>query len=150
VSLRLRPFLLASAIFLAAGALPAQTDTQISTNQPILNFRLPTFTPDGHRQWLIRGSKVLFQSRTELEVNELSLTIFTGDERDRIETMLLSPLAHVSVESQTATGPESIRVIDDNYEASGIGWTFRHKEKKVSLSRHVSVTIRSELKDLLK
>jgi lipopolysaccharide export system protein LptC len=150
VILRPASLLCALAALLAAGALPAQSDTQVATNAPILNFRLPTFTPDGHRQWLIRGSKVVFQSKSEIDVSELALTIFSGDAQDRIETMMLSPVARVSTADQTAAGPDTIRVISDNFEATGLGWRYDHREKKVSLSRRVRVTIRSELKDLLK
>lgn len=128
----------------------AQSATQVSTNAPIINFRLPTFTPDGHRAWLIRGSEAVLRDKNSIDVRELALTIFTGDATERIETMILSPAAQVAPDTQVAQGPDSIRVINDNFEASGIGWRYAHREKLVSMSRQVRVTIRSELKDLLK
>ncbi|MFI5337225.1 MAG: LPS export ABC transporter periplasmic protein LptC [Opitutales bacterium] len=144
----LRRLLLAAALGAAGGA-AAQTSTQVSANSPIVNFRLPTFTPDGHRQWLIRGSEAVLRNPNEIDVRELALTIFTGDATDRIDTMILSPVAQVAPEDETAKGSEAIRIINDNFEASGIGWTYSHREKRVSIAKHVRVVLHSELKDLL-
>ncbi|MBI2516720.1 MAG: hypothetical protein HYV95_07360 [Opitutae bacterium] len=136
----------------AAGAVPAsaQSSTSISGSAPIINFRLPTFTPDGHRSWLIRGSEARFATPKEIDVKQLTLTIFSGDETDRIETMLLSPAAKVLPEPQIATGDDVIRVIDDHFEASGAQWRYEHREKRVSIAKNVRVVFRAELKDFLK
>jgi hypothetical protein len=136
----------------AAGAVPApaQTSTSISGSAPIINFRLPTFTPDGHRSWLIRGSEARFANPKEIEVKQLTLTIFSGDDTDRIETLILSPSAKVLPEPQVATGDDVIRVIDDHFEASGWQWRYEHREKRVSIGKNVRVTFRAELKDFLK
>jgi len=147
--LRLFLLLLGSAALGLAGA-RAQTGTSVSANAPIINFRLPTFTPEGYRQWLIRGSQVVFVDKNDIDVHELTLTVFSGDARDVIRTLLLSPVAKVAITDQVATGPESIRVIDDSFDAEGLGWRYAHKEKSISLSRRVRVTIHSELKAILK
>lgn len=129
---------------------PAQTSTSVSASAPVINFRLPTFTPDGHRSWLIRGSEARLANPKEIEVKQLTLTIFSGDDTDRIETLILSPSAKVLPEPQVATGPDTIRVIDDHFEASGAVWRYEHREKRVSIGKNVRVTFRAELKDFLK
>ena len=131
-----------------AGEAPGAT--QISLNVPVENFRLPTFTPDGHRAWLIRGSQAILRAQNLIDVSELALTIFSGDATDRIQTLILSPVAQVSPSDQVAQGKAAIRLINDSYEAAGRGWRYAHREKTVSLHRSVRVTIHSELKDLLK
>ncbi len=137
---------------LSAAAIPAyaQSATQISANTPIINFRLPAFTPTGHRSWLIRGSEAIVRNPDLIEVRELALSVFSGDATERIETMILSPLAQVAPADQIARGTESLRLINDALEATGIGWEYVYREKKVSLHRSVRVTIHGELKDLLK
>ena len=146
-----RPLLLLLVATLGwVGLARAQSATQITANTPIVNFRLPTFTPDGHRSWLIRGSEAMVHDQNLIDVRELALTIFTGDASDRIETMILSPVAQVAPNDQLARGPQSIRLINDAFEATGTGWEYVYREKKVSLHRSVRVTIHSELKDLLK
>lgn len=141
---------LAAAGLLAAPRAPAQTSTSISGSAPVINFRLPTFTPDGHRSWLIRGSEARFANPKEIDVKQLTLTVFSGDNADHIETLLLSPSAKVRPEQQVATGDDAIRVINDHFEASGAVWRYEHREKRVSIAKNVRVVFRAELKDFLK
>lgn len=133
----------------AAALAPAQSTTRIATDAPIVNFRLPTFTPEGFRQWLVRGTEARLVSAKEIDIRELTLTVFSGDEHDRIDTMLLSPLAKVFTDTQVVSGPDSIRVIRDDLEASGKQWTYDHREKRVSMQQKVRVTFRAELKNFL-
>jgi len=139
---------LLAALFLAA-PLRAQVATEISPDAPIVNFRLPTFTPEGYRAWLVRGSEARMLSKAEIEVRELTMTVFSGNEADRIQTMLLSPQARVFPQPQVVTGDRSIRVIDDQFEATGESWRYEHREKRVSIAKNVRVTFRAELKNLL-
>ena len=128
-----------------------QDSTRISPDAPIINFRLPSYTvPEGYRAWLVRGSEARVLGPNEIDIKELTLTIFTGDAKDGIETMILSPAAKVAPEDQVATGESGIRVINDGFEATGIGWRYEHKEKKVSITRHVRVVLHGEMKDILK
>lgn len=143
-------FLLGAALACALGSsLPAQTTTRIANDAPIVNFRLPTFTPEGFRQWLVRGTEARLVSAKEIDVRELTLTVFSGDAQDKIETMILSPEAKVLTDTQTVSGPGAIRVINDELEASGTQWTYSHREKRVSMQHKVRVTFRAELKNFL-
>lgn len=147
---RLRLFLLFTALFSVLGlSASAQTSTRIANDAPIINFRLPTFSPEGFRQWLVRGSEARLLSAKEIDIHELTLTIFSGDAQDRIETMILSPEAKVHTESQTVSGPDTIRVIRDDLEASGADWTYDHREKRIVMKKNVRVTFRAELKNFL-
>jgi hypothetical protein len=144
----LRPLALAAALAAAAAA-AGQVTTRIASDAPIVNFRLPTFTADGHREWLVRGSEARMPSLQEVDVHELTLTIFTGDATERIDTMILSPVAKVLTEPQVVTGPEAIRVLNDEFEASGGDWRYDHRAKRISIRKDVRVTFRAELKNLL-
>lgn len=135
--------------FAPTASLRAQVSTQIAPDAPIVNFRLPTFTPEGYRAWLVRGSEARMISKSEIDVRELTMTVFTGDATDRITTILLSPEARVFPTTQTVSGPSTIRVIDDEFEATGAQWRYDHREKRVSIAKNVRVTFRAELKDLL-
>ena len=149
-ALRRRSILGVIAFFLAVAApLRAQVSTEISPDAPIVNFRLPTFTPEGYRAWLVRGSEARMISKLEIDVRELTMTVFTGDATGRIETMLLSPQARVFPTTQTVTGDSTIRVIDDEFEATGAQWRYDHREKRVFIAKDVRVTFRAELKNLL-
>lgn len=127
----------------------AQVSTRISSDAPIVNFRLPTFTADGFREWLVRGSEARMHSMKDIDVRELTLTIFTGDASEKIQTMILSPVAKVLPDEQTVTGPETIRVINDEFEATGTDWRYDHREKRISINQNVRVAFRAQLKNVL-
>lgn len=124
--------------------------TQVSADRPIINFRLPTFTPDGFRSWLVRGSEARISGKNQIDIVGLTLTLFTGTADDKIETMILSPAARVLPDEALVTGPGTIRVINDEFEASGSDWRYTHKEKRVSINQNVHVTFQAELTDFLK
>jgi hypothetical protein len=124
--------------------------TQVSADRPIINFRLPTFTADGFRSWLVRGSEARISGKNQIDIVGLTLTIFTGTAEDKIDTMILSPAARVLPDEAVVTGPSSIRVINDEFEASGNDWRYLHKEKRVSINQNVHVTFQAELTDFLK
>ena len=150
----IRPLAKLSLIFLAA-VLPAlaENSTRVSSKAPIINFSLPTYTnPDGYRKWLIRGSEARLTEPNVIDVKELSLTVFSGDASNRIDTMMLSPAARVLTEEQVITGESSLRVINlnDGFEATGEGWKYTHKNKTVVLTKKVRVVLRAEFKNLLK
>ena len=64
--------------------------------------------------------------------------------------MILSPTAEVLPNESVVTGPGTIRVINDDFEATGTGWRYLHKEKRVLINRDVHVTFNAELKNFLK
>ncbi len=124
--------------------------TQVSAERPIINFRLPTFTPDGHRSWLVRGSEARFASKDQIEIKDLTLSIFSEKGDDKVETMILSPTARVLPAESVITGEGTIRVINDEFEATGSAWRYDHKAKRVSIAKNVRVVFNAELKDFLK
>ncbi len=130
--------------------LPAfAASSQVAKDAPIVDFRLPAFTPDGHRSWLVRGSEARFADQNDIDIRELTLTVFTSDASERIETLILSPAARVHPAAAVITGDSTIRVINDDFEATGVGWRYEHREKRVSIAHNVRVTFRAELKDYL-
>ena len=138
-------------LFLASAAAALAANTSISSDKPVINFRLPAFTAEGHRTWLVRGSEALFASPQLITVKELTLSIFPGKaENEKVETLILSPTAIVRPDESVVTGDSTIRVINDQFEASGTGWSYEHKAKKVSITKHVRIIFRAEFKDILK
>ncbi len=125
-------------------------NTEISSNRPVINFSLPTFTPDGYRSWLVRGSEAVVSNRNQIDVKGLTLSVFSGKEDGKIETVILSPVARVMPAEALATGTGTIRVINDEFEARGTDWRYAHKEKRVSIAKDVRVVFNTELKDFLK
>lgn len=143
------PFRLTLLLLLAASAGMAAT-TQITPDKPIINFRLPDFTPEGHRSWLVRGSEARYQPEGLVEITGLNLSIFTGQADGKVETLILSPFAKVLPADQLVRGDDTIRVIDDRFEATGSNWSYSHRDKKISIGKNVRVVLHTQLNDILK
>lgn len=137
-------------LYLLLPTLAVAATTQISSQRPIINFSLPSFTPEGYRAWLIRGSEARYLNGNEIEVKELTLSIFSGLADEKVTTMILSPLASVLPTDSVITGPGSIRVINDGFEATGNEWRYIHKERRVTIDQKVHVVFHAQLKEFLK
>ncbi len=138
-----------SLILLLAATLGQAASTQIAPNQPIVNFRLPDFTPEGYRSWLVRGSEARYLEDGLVNITGLNLTIFTGQADGKVETLILSPSATIRPGEQVVRGSDTIRVINDRFEATGTNWSYAHKEKKVSIGKNVRVILHTQLNSIL-
>lgn len=117
---------------------------------PAVNWVLPIFTDkEGYRSMTLRGSEVRPVGRS-IAVTDLSITIFSGDAATTVDSMLLSPSAVFSPKENRASGEKSVRFIRDDIEVTGVGWTYDHAAKKVSLQQNVRVTFRAQLNDILR
>ncbi len=148
-----------SLLFLALlplGSTRAQAPAAVSsgttgtTGAPALNWVLPIFTDkEGFRAMTLRGTEVRPIGKT-IAVTDLSITIFSGDAKAQVDSMLLSPAAVFSPKENRASGDKSVRFIRDDVEVTGLGWTYDHAARKVSLRENVRVTFRAQLNDILK
>jgi len=144
-------------VLCVAGLLPAAghtagTDDQvtgIAPNAPVTDPVISTFTPQGYRSWLLRGSQCRFLSQNQIEFTNLNLTVFVGDAANRIDSIFLSPEATAWVDQQRVSGPGGVRVITDDFEATGADWSYDHRQKKVSLRKNVRVVFHVPLQSLL-
>ena len=137
-------------LLLVSVATALAATTRISTDKPVVNFSTSTFTPDGHRAWLLRASEAQ-PGKDQIEVSELTLAIFPGKaDEEKVETMILSPSAVVLPAASVITGDSTIRVLNDEFEASGSNWRYTHKDKRVTIAKNVRVTFYAELKEFLK
>ncbi len=117
---------------------------------PAINWVLPIFTDkEGYRSMTLRGSEVRPVGRT-IAVTDLNITIFSGDAATTVDSILLSPSAVFLPKENRARGDKSVRFIRDDFEVTGVGWTYDHATKKVSLQQNVRVTFRAQLNDILK
>ncbi len=141
-------------LFLAfvAAVMASAAGTQISADKPVINFRLPSFTPEGFRAWLVRGSEAFYQPKTnQINIKELTLSVFSGKEDNKVTTLILSPTATVLPTESIVTGDSTIRVINDDFEATGTGWRYAHKEKKTIIQKKARVTLfHVEIQNFLK
>ncbi len=143
-------------LLLASGLLLAGPAVRADSSEPIKNFITPTFTPEGFRSMLLRGAEAQMLTPRLIQLGDMNLTVFSGDAANRIDSILLSPLARVSLDDDTARGPGTVRLIQydkagaENLELTGEQWAYEHAQKKMSLHKNVHVVFHAELNDLLK
>ena len=128
----------------------AQAPTPTPAAAPAVNWVLPLFTDkEGHRLMTLRGSEAR-PLGDKLAVKDLSVTTFSGTADSQVETILLSPDAVFDPKTGTASGSSAVRMIRDDIEVTGRGWTYDHRAKKVSLAANVRIVFAAQLNDILK
>ena len=144
--------LAAGAILAAAGPVRGTEErpTSFAINAPVINFRVPTFTREGFRTWLLCGAEGVYASDRQLNVTDLNLTVFAGDASNKVEKVFLSPSAVALMDEGRVSGPAALRLITDDFEATGDDWVYDHRQKKVSIRRNVRVVFHARLNDILR
>lgn len=118
---------------------------------PAVNWVLPIFTDrEGYRSMTLRGTAVRPGADGSIAVEDLNVTIFDEKPDPKVDTVLLSPSATFFPKQNLARGDKAVRLIRDDIEVTGVGWSYDHAAKKVSLDHNVRVTFRAQLNDILK
>ncbi len=117
---------------------------------PAINWVAPLFTKDNFHSMTLRGAKASFPSNTEVVVEQLSITVFSGDAAKKVETTIHSPAATFLPKQEIARGETGVHVVRDDLQAEGVHWVYDHLQKKVSLTGRVRIVFNAEFKHLLK
>jgi len=123
---------------------------QIQPNAPIRSFSLPSFNEKGFRTMLVRGREAIVVGKTEVQLQDMTLTVFSGDEHARVETVFLSSSAKVRSDERAVFGDETVRVITDEFELIGTRWRYEHDPKRILITSGARVVFKAELKDILR
>lgn len=135
---------------LHAQAPDTKSTSPVTTSSPAINWVLPIFTDkEGFRSMTLRGSEVRPLGKN-IAVTDLHITVFSGDAKAHVDSILMSTEAVFMPKEQLARGDKSVRLIHDDVEVIGTGWTYDHNVKKVSLQQNVRVTFNAQLSDILK
>jgi hypothetical protein len=142
----------ACAVFPGAKSLRAadERSTSFTVSAPVINFRVPTFTRDGFRSWLVCGAQGVYVNETQLNVVDLNLTVFAGNATNKVDSIFLSPSAIALIGEGSVRGPTTVRVITDDFEATGEDWLYDHRQNKVFIHRNVRVVFHARLNDILR
>jgi hypothetical protein len=132
------------ASILAAGA------QEVAVAPPARNWTLPLFTKEGYRQITLKGDEVRPVSSDRIDIMGMNFTVFSGQADAKVDSVLLSPEATFMLDEKVAHGAKQVRLIRDDLEVTGEGWTYSYNEKKVLISKHAHVVFHSALPDMLK
>lgn len=135
-------------LLLFAALAAAMPGRPVATTTPVLNFKLPTFTPEGYRAMILRGSSATV-SPGVINLTDMNLTLFAGDQSNAVETVILSPSATATPDTGVVAGSDTVRMIRDDLEITGTGWSYDQRHKKVSITRNARIVYRAQLPDLI-
>lgn len=117
---------------------------------PARDWTLPMFTKEGYRQMTIRGDEVHPVSADRVDITGMNVTVFSGKPDAKVDSVILSPKATFLLNEKIARGAGPVRLVRDDVEVSGEGWTYIYSEKKVLISQHAHIVFHTALPDMLK
>lgn len=121
---------------------------------PLKDWALQLRTDAGDPSMTLRGTEVRPISSSRIDIQELNMTVFSGDPAARVDTSVLSPAATYFPRERRVTGPGVVRLLDfrDGIEATGEQWvyTYSERQKKISMERNVRIVIHHPLPDILR
>ena len=126
---------------------PAQ---EVAVTPPARNWTLPLFTKEGYHQVTLRGDVVRPVSPDRIDATGMTVTVFSGDAAARVDSVLVSPEATFLLSEKVAQGDKAVRLVRDDVDVRGEGWSYNYNEKKVLIYRRTHVVFRSALPDMLK
>jgi hypothetical protein len=96
------------------------------------------------------GSEVRPVGPDRIDVVNMNIIVFTGGATPRVESVITSPAATFLITGRVAHGDQSVRLIRDDAEVTGLGWTFYADQKKVLIRSQARVTFQAVIPNLLK
>mgnify|MGYP000055994794 CR=1 FL=1 len=123
---------------------------QMKPGTPVNDFRLPLFNETGFRTWYLKGEKGTYVSETQIKIEGMTVSQYTGDEADRRIAVLTSPEAIFHFDSTTAYGPSELRIATNAFEVSGNDWIWQGEQKEITLNSDVKVVLYEGIGDILK
>jgi hypothetical protein len=131
----------------------ASDSPQIRAPAPVRNFSLPFFNNEGHRTMLIRGNEARLTDPRRPRFVDMTLSLFTGDASNTIETIILSTEATVDTTTKTMEGTGPVRLVRDDIEVTGERWFYDYNDPdtiNLRIERKARIVFRAELQSLLK
>lgn len=115
---------------------------------PIINFRLPMFNNEGFQAWHVHGEQGIYLSDEQVDIVGMTLTIFSGDEKNLCEATIKSPIASVFLYDNKAQSSDNIEICGDGYTLFGKNWFWDGKSKKIIINQNVKVIFNQSLFNL--
>ena len=138
----------ATIAFLGATLLGLAQDAALAP--PAKNWTLPLFTKEGYRQMTLKGSEVRPVNSDQIDISGLDVTVFSGGPEAKVDTVILSPQATFMINEKVARGDQAVRMVRDDVDVTGVGWTYYYDEKKVLIAHNAHVVFHAGLPQLLK
>ena len=140
---------LSLALIAFAGLAMAQAP-RVSTSAPVKDYSITFFSDAGYHKMRVEGGSADLQDRNSVRVENMTLTLFSGEADRAVESVLMAPIAILEPETEQVSGPDAVRLIRDDLELFGENWSYNHLERKIHLRRNAKIIFNAHLTDYLK
>ena len=137
-------------VFIVCGVWSFAQTPQVSAPAPAKNYTVSLFSDAGYHSMHIRGAAADLRNPNRIALTDLTLTIYTGDARRAVDTVILSPRAVFEPDEQRISGDGLVRLIRPDLELTGENWQYDDAAKKILIQRKAHIVFQAELGDLLK
>jgi len=133
---------------LTATCLPLSLRSEIKPDAEVKSFTFRKFNDRGLRIWDLSGKEAVFVNQHIIQVIEMQLSITSTDDRE--DTVLRSPMAHIYVEDNTASGEGLLFVQGSGFEVEGKNWEWLGNDKRIEIRKDAKVTFDDAIDRILK
>ncbi len=123
---------------------------QIIPDAPVIDFKLPMFGENGYKIWDLQGDEGRYINAGRIDVINLKLRVYSGDESLALDTTIESPKAIMLIRRNRALSNASIRMLGSNYEIMGSDWIWEGSNRTLKVKKNVRVNFQDRLTDILK
>ena len=117
---------------------------------PLERFTLPIFGLNGYKTWEVKGAQGRFLDATHLEVDDLIIRIFSGNEQMILESLITSPRALIDINKRTAQGKRQLMVRGPHYRLTGKGWIWEGDKRRIIVHENARVEFDQPLGRILR
>jgi len=108
------------------------------------------FSDEGARLWNLKGSSASYLENGVVEVKELDLLVFQGEDGVEMDMHIIGTEAVYESDDRTVSGEGGVFVDGEFYQISGENWRYSQNERVVQVTSNVKVVIDYELDAFLK
>ena len=124
--------------------------SQILPDAPIEGVTVTMFSEEGYKLWNLKGSSASYTEDGGVEVTELDLEIFQGQDGQEMDMHIQGAQALYASDDRTVAGEGGVFVDGDFYDIEGDNWKYSQDERVVEVSSNVKVVIDYQLQAFLK
>ncbi len=129
---------------------PHLLEGRLTPDAPVLDFKLPMFGQNGYKIWELHGREGRYINEERIDVVDLSLRLYSGDEELQVHTTIESPSATMLVQQSRAEGKSKIKITGNQFQIDGENWQWEGKTRTVKVNKNVQVSFQQRLAGILK
>lgn len=112
---------------------------QLTPHSTLKNFKLPKYNDNSYRAYTLSGEEGDYDTEGFFTVKAALLSLYSGDEKQILETSVTTELAVFDLINDCASGESVIEIEDDEFYLRGKGWTLDMQNKQITIESEVTI-----------